>query len=78
VPKKERKWDNPARLWRQERLKELLAIIQERKNVKVSEIVAKLSLEHGLSERKVKEYLKVLEAEGKIVVDWFSDTVQIK
>jgi predicted ArsR family transcriptional regulator len=78
MPKKEKEWKNPARLWRQERLKELLTIIQQHKNTKISEIVAKLSIEYGLSERKVKEYLKVLEAEDKIVVDWFNDVVQLK
>jgi DeoR/GlpR family transcriptional regulator of sugar metabolism len=77
MPKKG-EWKNPARLWRQQRLQELLDMIREHKNAKISEIVAKLSLEYGLSERKVKEYLKVLEAEGKIAVNWFDDVVQIK
>jgi DeoR/GlpR family transcriptional regulator of sugar metabolism len=77
MPRKS-EWKNPARLWRQQRLQELLDMIKEHKNARISEIIAKLSLEYGLSERKVKEYLRVLEAEGKIVIDWLDGVVRIK
>lgn len=69
------KWKNPAIRWRKERLQELLDLIREKENASISELVAKMSIAYGLSDRKIKEYLKVLEAEGKVIIDWFNGTV---
>ena len=71
----ENEWKNPARLWRRERIEELFTIIKKEGNAKIDELVAKLSINYGLSERKVKEYLKVLETEGKIKINWLDGTV---
>jgi len=73
---KDETWANPAIRWRKERIQELLTMIQQEENAKIDELVAKFSIEHGLSDRKVKEYLKVLETEGKVQVDWFNGTVK--
>jgi DeoR/GlpR family transcriptional regulator of sugar metabolism len=74
VQTENKKWMHPAFRWRKERIEELLNMIKKEGNAKIDELVAKLSLNYGLSERKVKEYLKTLEAEGKIKVDWFNGT----
>jgi len=74
MPKK-KEYNNPAIKWRQERLQELLSLIKKSKSTNVDRLVAKLSLQYGLSRRKVIEYLRVLETAGKIQVDWYAGTV---
>jgi hypothetical protein len=73
-----KEWRNPARLWRQARIQDLLKIIGEVGVADIDVIIAKMSLKHGLSERKVKEYMRILEAEGKIEVDWINGRVNVK
>jgi len=72
----DKKWIHPAFKWRKERLEELLKMIKEEGNAKIDELTAKLSVNYGLSDRKVKEYLKNLETEGKIKIDWLNGTVE--
>jgi predicted transcriptional regulator len=78
MEKGENEWKNPARLWRQARIQDLLKLIQENKETEIDAIIAKMSLKHGLSERKVKEYLKILEAEQKIEIDWLHGKITTK
>lgn len=67
---------NPAFKRRLERMEFLVGLIKKSENTKVDDLVGEMGLKYGLSERKIKEYLKMLAHSKRIEVDWFEGTVR--
>jgi predicted transcriptional regulator len=63
--KKEKKL-HPLIRERNERIQELLKIIEDNPETPFRKLMATFALKTGLSLRKVEEYVKILEATGKI------------
>lgn len=60
----------PVKRDRQNRIQRLEYIINNKsKNANLEEIIAKFVLKEGISQRKVREYLKLLKLAGKIEKD---------
>ena len=59
---------HPAIKARSERISMLLDKIKENKKIEIKKLIASFSMETGLSFRKIREYLEILEASKKIRV----------
>jgi transcription elongation factor Elf1 len=73
----EKTFNNPAVKERKERIEELFNDIKNNPDTPLDRIMGKYSLRTGLSNRKINEYLRLLEMEGRIVIDWQNNSAKL-
>jgi len=62
---------------RLERMNDLLKIVKENGGtITIDKLSGLMGLKYGLSERKIKEYIRQLESVGKLTVDWLGGIVR--
>lgn len=72
----EEKIKNPAVKDRIERINNLLQLVKTEPTHNLTFIMGKFSLDTGLTEGKIREYLRILETQNKVKIDWLNGTVE--